>query len=123
MIFPKNGVSRCAGYLRDFPIRTISLRQSSQAQAQKQAQPVEENSLKNGQFLQQSTVPTMHFQRSLPRLPIPKLEKTVERYLKAQEPLQTKEEHTKTAGLARKFLEKDGKGLSLKSSIDCLIVP
>lgn len=44
---------------------------------------------KNGdyQYIQRSRVPTMHFQKSLPRLPIPPLKKTCERYLAAQRPL------------------------------------
>ncbi|PNJ53950.1 CPT2 isoform 3 [Pongo abelii] len=40
-----------------------------------------------GQYLQRSIVPTMHYQDSLPRLPIPKLEDTIRRYLSAQKPL------------------------------------
>uniref|UniRef100_A0A452IUI2 Uncharacterized protein n=1 Tax=Gopherus agassizii TaxID=38772 RepID=A0A452IUI2_9SAUR len=36
------------------------------------------------QYLHRSIVPTMHFQKSLPRLPIPRLEDTVRRYLNAQ---------------------------------------
>ncbi|OQV21713.1 Carnitine O-palmitoyltransferase 2, mitochondrial [Hypsibius exemplaris] len=63
-------------------------------------------------FLQKSVIPTMHFQRSLPRLPIPKLEKTVERYLKAQQPLLSPEEHAKTATYAKDFLNKEGKELN-----------
>lgn len=39
------------------------------------------------QYLQNSQVPTMHFQKSLPRLPIPELKKTCSRYLAAQRPL------------------------------------
>uniref|UniRef100_A0A8C3F0T4 Choline/carnitine acyltransferase domain-containing protein n=1 Tax=Chrysemys picta bellii TaxID=8478 RepID=A0A8C3F0T4_CHRPI len=38
-------------------------------------------------FVHRSTIPTMHFQDSLPRLPVPKLEDTVKRYLAAQKPL------------------------------------
>lgn len=40
-----------------------------------------------GQYLQRSIVPTMHYQDSLPRLPVPKLEDTLRRYLSAQKPL------------------------------------
>lgn len=39
------------------------------------------------QYLQQSKVPTNKFQRSLPRLKIPKLDKTCERYLAALDPI------------------------------------
>ncbi|CAG01600.1 unnamed protein product [Tetraodon nigroviridis] len=38
-------------------------------------------------YLQRSLVPTMHYQKSLPRLPIPKLEDTMRRFLAAQRPL------------------------------------
>ncbi|CAF96633.1 unnamed protein product, partial [Tetraodon nigroviridis] len=39
------------------------------------------------EYLHQSVVPTMHYQKSLPRLPVPKLEDTIRRYLAAQSPL------------------------------------
>ena len=38
-------------------------------------------------YIQYSRVPTDHFQRGLPRLPIPKLEHTLERYLTALKPV------------------------------------
>lgn len=38
------------------------------------------------QYIQESLLPTDHFQLSLPRLPIPKLEDTCVRYLRAQKP-------------------------------------
>lgn len=47
-------------------------------------------------FWQRSKIPTMHFQPSLPRLPIPKLEQTCERYLAAQKPLLIEEAYQKT---------------------------
>ncbi|XP_056388167.1 carnitine O-palmitoyltransferase 2, mitochondrial [Hyla sarda] len=55
------------------------------------------------QYLHKSIVPTMHFQKSLPRLPIPKLEDTVKRYLNAQRPLLDDEQFSKTEQLARNF--------------------
>ncbi|GAV03843.1 hypothetical protein RvY_14218 [Ramazzottius varieornatus] len=61
----------------------------------------------NMQLLQRSIVPTMHFQRSLPRLPIPKLEKTLERYLKAQKPLLTNDVFQQTSKIVADFQTKD----------------
>ncbi|XP_075873815.1 carnitine O-palmitoyltransferase 2, mitochondrial-like [Nelusetta ayraudi] len=38
------------------------------------------------EYLHRSVVPTMHFQRSLPRFPVPKLQDTMRRYLAVQKP-------------------------------------
>ncbi|XP_077203762.1 carnitine O-palmitoyltransferase 2, mitochondrial-like isoform X1 [Paroedura picta] len=54
-------------------------------------------------FVHRSTIPTMHFQDSLPRLPIPKLEDTINRYLAAQKPLLNDEQYRHTEKLAREF--------------------
>ncbi len=54
-------------------------------------------------FLHRSIVPTDHFQRSLPRLPIPKLEDTCQRYLASQRPLLTKDEYKVTEKLVEDF--------------------
>jgi hypothetical protein len=87
---------------------------TSQVQPELSQKPAKvTESSRDFQFLQQSIVPTMHFQRSLPHLPIPKLEKTVERYLKAQTPLLTPEELTETSSFAKSFLEKEGKGIEI----------
>ena len=59
-------------------------------------------------WIHKSRVPTDHFQRSLPHLPIPKLEETCERYLKAQLPIQSAEEHNVTASAVKNFLAGDG---------------
>ncbi|XP_028604024.1 carnitine O-palmitoyltransferase 2, mitochondrial-like [Podarcis muralis] len=60
-------------------------------------------------FVHRSTIPTMHFQPSLPRLPIPKLEDTINRYLAAQKPLLNEEEYRNTEKIARKFEAGEGR--------------
>lgn len=63
------------------------------------------------QFLQRSKVPSDHFQKSLPRLPIPELPKTCERYLKSQQPILNNEEYSKTEKLVKDFENGVGKDL------------
>lgn len=53
-------------------------------------------------------MPTYYFQKSLPRLPIPKIEKTLERYLEAQRPILSDEEYKFTETACKKFV-KSGK--------------
>lgn len=60
------------------------------------------------QYIQKSIVPTMHFQRSLPRLPVPDLKLTCQRYLKAQQPLLTKNDYLKTKENVKNFEQNDG---------------
>ncbi|XP_008217123.1 carnitine O-palmitoyltransferase 2, mitochondrial isoform X1 [Nasonia vitripennis] len=60
------------------------------------------------EYIQRSKVPTMHFQPSLPRLPIPKLEDTCRRYLNAQRPLLHDEQMQKTQAIVDKFLKGEG---------------
>ncbi|XP_076658046.1 carnitine palmitoyltransferase 2 [Halictus rubicundus] len=60
------------------------------------------------QYIKKSKTPTMHFQPSLPRLPIPKLEETCKRYLKAQKPLLSNEQFEETSSSVNEFLFKDG---------------
>uniref|UniRef100_A0A8D2JCE0 Choline/carnitine acyltransferase domain-containing protein n=1 Tax=Varanus komodoensis TaxID=61221 RepID=A0A8D2JCE0_VARKO len=60
-------------------------------------------------FVHRSTIPTMHFQPSLPRLPIPKLEDTINRYLAAQKPLLNDEQYRNTEKIAREFENGEGK--------------
>ncbi|XP_020648863.2 carnitine O-palmitoyltransferase 2, mitochondrial isoform X1 [Pogona vitticeps] len=60
-------------------------------------------------FVHRSTIPTMHFQPSLPRLPIPKLEDTIKRYLAAQKPLLNYEQYRYTKKIAREFEAGEGK--------------
>ncbi|CAH1153589.1 unnamed protein product [Phaedon cochleariae] len=63
------------------------------------------------QFIQKSKIPTMHFQQSLPRLPIPKLDLTCERYLAAQRPLLIDEAYRKTECNVNQFKNTSGKQL------------
>lgn len=63
------------------------------------------------QYWQRSKIPSLHFQPSLPRLPIPKLEQTCERYLAAQKPLLIDEAYRKTESNVKQFLNTTGKTL------------
>lgn len=63
------------------------------------------------QFIQQSQIPTSHFQSALPRLPIPELKLTCERYLSAQRPLLIDESYKKTQDNVNKFRDGVGKQL------------
>ncbi|XP_036300949.1 carnitine O-palmitoyltransferase 2, mitochondrial isoform X1 [Pipistrellus kuhlii] len=68
-----------------------------------------------GQYLQRSIVPTMHYQDSLPRLPVPKLEDTIRRYLSAQKPLLDDEQFRKTEEFCKNF--KNGIGQELHNQL------
>lgn len=57
------------------------------------------------QYLQRSNMPTYYFQKSLPRLPIPKIEKTLERYLAAQRPILSDTEYEFTEEACKKFVK------------------
>jgi len=50
----------------------------------------------------------MHFQRSLPRLPVPDLKLTCQRYLQAQKPLLSKDDYLKTKENVENFQTSDG---------------
>ncbi|XP_071449222.1 carnitine O-palmitoyltransferase 2, mitochondrial isoform X1 [Hetaerina americana] len=69
------------------------------------------------QYLQQSKVPTMHFQPSLPRLPIPELSKTAERYLNAQKPLLSTSDFSKTEEIVKSFVGPNGAGQGLHKQL------
>jgi carnitine O-acetyltransferase len=53
-------------------------------------------------------------QDSLPQLPIPELEKTCQRYLRALKPLQSAREHGETKHAVQEFLKGDGPELQRK---------
>ncbi|XP_062251079.1 carnitine O-palmitoyltransferase 2, mitochondrial [Platichthys flesus] len=63
------------------------------------------------EYLHQSVVPSMHYQKSLPRLPIPQLEETMKRYLAAQRPLLDDDHYRTTEKLAQDFQSGVGKQL------------
>ncbi|XP_064098203.1 carnitine O-palmitoyltransferase 2, mitochondrial-like [Macrobrachium nipponense] len=65
------------------------------------------------QYVHKSKVPTMHFQKSLLRLPIPDLEKTCSRYLRSQKALLSDDEYKVTENIVNQF--KTGPG----SDLDC----
>ncbi|KAL0831436.1 hypothetical protein ABMA28_002239 [Loxostege sticticalis] len=66
------------------------------------------------QYMQRSKVPTMHFQKSLPRLPIPELTKSGERYLNALKPLLTNQQFAEAERRTLDFVSKDAKNLQEK---------
>lgn len=68
----------------------------------------------NYQYLQRSKVPTMHFQKSLPRLPIPELAKSGERYLNALKPILSAAQYDQSEKRTRDFLTNEGKFLQEK---------
>ena len=75
-------------------------------------------STKESEFLHRSPVPTYHFQPSLPRLPIPKLEDTSRRYLDAQKPLLTPEQYEDVKRITEDFIGHEGKGIFYKSNYE-----
>ncbi|XP_034655684.1 carnitine O-palmitoyltransferase 2, mitochondrial [Drosophila subobscura] len=67
------------------------------------------------QYLQCSKLPTLYFQRSLPRLPIPLLENTCQRFLAAVQPLLTPQEHGRTQQVVEQF--RQGIGMELHAKL------
>ncbi|XP_037051225.1 carnitine O-palmitoyltransferase 2, mitochondrial [Bradysia coprophila] len=59
------------------------------------------------QYLQKSSTPMLHFQPSLPRLAIPKLEKTCERYLAAVKPLLNENTFARTSIVVDQFRQSE----------------
>ena len=59
-------------------------------------------------LLTPSVVPTRHFQRSLPKLPLPSLQDTLQRYLAAVQPLCSPSQHEATVKVVRAFKEQEG---------------
>lgn len=69
------------------------------------------------QYLQRSKLPTDKFQRSLPRLKIPKIEKTCQRYLNALEPIFAEDSRFgQSVGVMREF-QASGQAKELHSAL------
>ena len=66
-------------------------------------------------YVQDTIIPTYHFQKSLPRLPIPKLEDSLSRYLSAVEPIVTSQELAQTQRAVLEF--QNGVGLALHRAL------
>lgn len=64
------------------------------------------------QYLQRSKLPTLYFQKSLPRLPIPLLDKSCERFLAAVQPITTPEEFQQMQQVVEKFRSNEGADLN-----------
>lgn len=65
------------------------------------------------QYIQKGQIPMLHFQRSLPRLPIPKLEATCSRFLAAVQPIVSDASHQELANMVERF-RTTGNGPSLQ---------
>ncbi|XP_072294283.1 carnitine O-palmitoyltransferase 2, mitochondrial [Eucyclogobius newberryi] len=68
-------------------------------------------SSQHSEYLHRSVVPSMHYQKSLPRLPVPKLEDTIRRYLAAQRPLLDDDQFRNTEKIVEDFQNGVGKQL------------
>jgi carnitine O-palmitoyltransferase 2 len=64
----------------------------------------------NYEYLQESIIPTMHFQKSLQKLAIPKLEDSCQRYLSALKPILSETEYQTAEKETKQFQQSDGKG-------------
>uniref|UniRef100_A0A2C9JQV6 Choline/carnitine acyltransferase domain-containing protein n=1 Tax=Biomphalaria glabrata TaxID=6526 RepID=A0A2C9JQV6_BIOGL len=69
------------------------------------------NSSKDREYLHVSKIPTYHFQKSLPKLPIPELEKSCQRYFNAQLPLLSETEHKEVQRIVKDFQNGEGREL------------
>lgn len=66
-------------------------------------------------YVQDTIIPTYHFQKSLVRLPIPKLEDTLQRYLLSVQPVVTPEQFAATQKAVKAF--QDGVGPELQRAL------
>ena len=77
--------------------------------------PTDGNVSEEYQALPKSSLPTYYFQKSLPRLPVPKLELTAQRYLNSAQCILTPKEFERTQRLVKEF--ETGIGLSTDNTI------
>lgn len=61
-------------------------------------------------YIHYSKVPTLHYQASLPRLPVPKLTESCSRYLKAVRPIVNDEQYQQTEKFVAEFQQQGGIG-------------
>jgi len=61
-------------------------------------------------YIHYSKVPTLHYQASLPRLPVPKLADSCSRYLRAVRPLVDDAQFQKTEKVVAGFQQQGGNG-------------
>ena len=61
-------------------------------------------------YLQNSIIPTYHFQKSLTKLKIPKLEETFDRYLSALKPILNENDWKKAEETTKKFQNNEAIG-------------
>lgn len=60
----------------------------------------------------------LKYQSSLPKLPVPSLQQSLQKYLKAVRPLVNDEEFEKTSKMVREFGKKNGTGLQLQKALE-----
>ncbi|RCN47865.1 hypothetical protein ANCCAN_06059 [Ancylostoma caninum] len=65
------------------------------------------------QFLQRSVIPSYHFQKSLRRLPIPKLGDTCNRFLASAKVILSDADYKKTEAVVRSFEKNEGQVILL----------
>ncbi|CAL8077711.1 unnamed protein product [Orchesella dallaii] len=120
----RNGISSHAQFHRTVAVKPSTLKSSNRFTVQYRnatgsAVPgslVEEDHLsKEFQFLPGGPLPTYYFQKSLPRLPIPKLNLTCQRYIEALRPLLTPEQLAKTEKYVDAFQK--GAGIALHGEL------
>eukprot|EP00051_Salpingoeca_urceolata_P027488 m.481687 g.481687 ORF g.481687 m.481687 type:complete len:677 (-) comp22284_c0_seq1:23-2053(-) len=62
-------------------------------------------------YVQETRIPTYHFQDSLPKLPIPKLEKTLDRFLASAKPVVSAEQYAEAEAAVASFKADQGPAL------------